>query len=326
MTDQPQEEKTPGTAMETLPTPSDAYLEAAEAKSLAFMNPKRWQVMNVMAQTFLQSGALPATIKNAPQLIMVMQAGYEAGLQPLESMNAFYFVNGRLSMFGDTAISQVLKAGHDVEWGNCNAESATVKITRGDNGKSMSSTYTMAQAKARGLTGKDPWVKFPENMLKFKAFHMTAKFICPDALHGVPIKEDIEGGDVIDQDGQPVDTKGRGKAKKVTVETAADAPEHKPLDQALKEPTEADVNIEDVPAKDGETPASKSMKRGMKKAGVDPDEAVLPPKRDPFALTGDPKKDKVMHDALIQDEIDGRVLDAAQKKFITAYNAKYATK
>src|SRR5690348_4781143 len=96
--------------MEQLPAPSNDYVAQAEARSLEFMNPKRWQVMNVMAQTFIQSGALPPSIKNAAQLIMVFQAGYEAGMQPLEAISAYYIVNGKITLYGQMAITQVIKA------------------------------------------------------------------------------------------------------------------------------------------------------------------------------------------------------------------------
>ncbi len=187
--------------MEVLPPPSDAYIAAAEAKSLEFMNPKRWKAMEVMAQTFIQAGALPSTIKNAGQLIMVFQAGYERGMQPLESIDSFYFVNGKLTMYGDMAIAQVLKAGHSIKWGTCDATTATVTITRGDTKEAQTATFTMAQAQTRKLAYdssgkvKDVWHKFPENMLRFKAFSLVAKFHVPDALRGTAIKEDIEGGE-----------------------------------------------------------------------------------------------------------------------------------
>lgn len=184
--------------MEVIPA-SDEYYRAAEAKSLEWMNPKRWQVMTAMAQTFINSGALPDSIKNAAQLIMVFQAGFEAGMQPLESINAFYIVNGKVTMYGDAVSSQIIKHGHTLEWGECDAEKAEVTITRGDNGKSMTGTFTMQKAIDRGLTTYSDgrknvfWQKYPENMLKYKALGSIADFIVPDAMHGAPIKEDIEG-------------------------------------------------------------------------------------------------------------------------------------
>jgi hypothetical protein len=188
--------------LEVMPAPSQEYVREAEQQALAFMNPKRWQMMDTMAKTWIVSGAMPSTIKNAPQLMMVLQSGYECGLQPIEAINSFYFVNGKLTMYGDAVISQVAKAGHKIEWGKCDTTTATVKITRGDNQTSFSATLTMDEVKQRGMNTewkegvekeKNIWKKYPDTMLRYRVFGMVARFIVPDALHGIPIKEEIEG-------------------------------------------------------------------------------------------------------------------------------------
>lgn len=238
-------ENTPIQALENLPPPSQRYVAMAEERSLNFLNPKLWSAMKVVAETFMQAGALPASIKNAQQLLMVLQAGYEAGLQPLEAVKSFYFVNGGIALFGEMAITMVIRAGHKVEWGICNDQTATVTITRKDNGMSMTNTFTMAQANARGLTNKDPWKKFPENMLKFKVFHMTSKFVCPDAFHGVNEIAELEDDD-------------RSSVAATIITTSEKPPEptstHKSLDQALSEPE---------PPKDEKKPKAKKKLYGL---------------------------------------------------------------
>lgn len=188
-----------------------------KAKNLDFMDMSRWQTMGKMAQAFIQSGALPKVMENASRVVMALQAGYEAGIKPIEALNSFYFVNGKISMYGDTAIRQVLRAGHKVEWGICDATTATVTITRGDTGASMTSTFTMDEAKKRGMV-KDIWLKFPENMLKFKAFGMTARFVCPDALMGISIKEDIEGSESAFEESPKVEVNHRRKSLQEALE------------------------------------------------------------------------------------------------------------
>lgn len=225
MTTQEQETKSK-TEMELIP-PTERYVEMAEAKSLEFMNPKRWQVMKAMSDTFINSGAVPASIKNSAQMMMVMQAGYEAGMQPLESLNAFYIVNGKLTMYGDAVTSQVLKAGHIVEWGTCDDKTATVTITRGDNGAKMTGTFTIEEATRKGLLQTAQgnvntfWQKYPENMLKYKALGKIVDFIVPDALRGISVKEVIEA-DMGDDTTSPAHNAG---SSPLAVATAAIAEE-----------------------------------------------------------------------------------------------------
>jgi hypothetical protein len=236
MTDKKQEDKD---VMEVLPPPSDAYIAQAEAKSLEFMNPKRWTVMQHMAQTFINSGAVPESIKNAAQMIMVFQAGYEAGMQPLEALSAFYIVNGKITMYGDAVTSQIIKAGHIVEWDKkCDDKFARVTITRGDNSKSMIGEFTIEKAIERGLTTYNDgrpnkfWQKYPENMLKYKALGTIADFIVPDALHGASIKENIESEvDVTSAD--RATTSSDAAQNDATPVSAPDENTHTSLDETL---------------------------------------------------------------------------------------------
>ncbi len=214
--EQPQQ---PKSELERFPAPSQEYIREAESLGLAFMNPKRWQMMQTMSQTFIQSGSVPSTIKNAAQLMIVFQAGYEFGLQPVESMEAFYFVHGKLTMYGETVIAQVLKVGHKIEWGTCDATTATVTITRKDNGSSFTQTLTMEEATKRKMNmswnketrlweKRDVWETQPDVMLRYRVFGKTARFIVADALHGARIKEEIESiedAEIIDVETIPAD-------------------------------------------------------------------------------------------------------------------------
>jgi len=166
-----------------------------ENDSTLWFDNRVWSVMKEMAREFQLSGALPKNM-TVQQALMAIQAGREIGMMPVAALTYIAFVNGRATLFGDGAIMQVVRAGHKVDFTNCDDKTATCTITRRDDGRSMTATFTMDMAVKRGLTAKGgPWVTAPENMLKFKAFHMIAKFIVPDALHGMGIYE-VEAAEV----------------------------------------------------------------------------------------------------------------------------------
>lgn len=225
-----------------MPQPSERAADQMRLDaSASFINPVTWQYMELMANKFIVSKALPKGIENTGQLIMILQAGMERGMKPMESISSFYIVNGKVTLYGEMAIAKVIEAGHSVEWGECNDETATVTITRGDTGKSMTASFTMKEAIAKGLTvtrygeKKEPWAKFPGNMLRFKAFSLCAKFHVPDALRNTPIKEDLEGG-FEEADMSPhgiihVDRKVPivpSEARRPSLDEAVDAPPTKP--------------------------------------------------------------------------------------------------
>lgn len=171
---------------------------------------EQWQVMEFMAKTFQSAGALPKGIDTVPKMMVILQAGADSGLTPLAALNSFYIVNGNVRMYGDQKIAQVVKAGHKIYWGfkiddqdnliktkACGKDYASIVIERKDTGQRMGAELTLQEAQERGMDRgssgiKDPWKKFPENMLKFKVFDMVAKFLVPDALQGIQIDDEEE--------------------------------------------------------------------------------------------------------------------------------------
>jgi len=236
-------------------SPSEEYIRDCEIKALNFINPKLWQSMKAMSDVFITSGALPNTIKNAAQLMLVLQAGYEAGLQPVDSINSMYIVNGKVVMYGDTVISQVHKAGHKIIWGECTDEKAEVTIERGDNGEKLSGTATIAEARKAGVVDKSQaWQKYPKRMLKYKAFAETAHFIVPDALKGIGIAEEFEGveeekaaGVIIKKAGEKSLTEALENVDSKKVEEAPEAQVEK---EAVKEETPGQKKLKDLLDKD----------------------------------------------------------------------------
>ena len=204
-----------------------ANKQEAEARALSFINTQLWNSMGIMAKTFIESGALPTTIKNAQQLMMILQAGYEAGMQPIQAINSYYFVNGKLSGYGDMLIRQVIKAGHRVEFTEATGTSCTCRIIRGDNNQEMTETVKIDDIPQRLRSKAGPWQEYPKRMLKYKAFAEVAHFLVPEALQGVAVMEDvqpeIEGGDL------PKNHKPRVEKRSI-----APAPrQHRPLTEVL---------------------------------------------------------------------------------------------
>ena len=297
--------------METLPAPSDQYVRNAEERSLSFLNPKVWQAMKVAADTFVIANAFPKEL-NAPKMMVAMQAGYEIGLTPIEALNSFAFINGRISLFGETAIAQVLRHGHTVEFIDCTRESATCKITRKDDGRSLSSTFTMKDAAERGLALKETYKKWPENMLKFKAFHMTAKFIVSEVFHGVPLKEELEEWKEDAVTIEPPLTKPNKNKKTVT-------PEGSPLESGLalleKEPA-SELKVSDPVVLDDEGRTEKAKKT---EPGTDLEKALLLLRTKKNMTEETLSSLGSFASRLIDDEITGRRLKPEERVFLTEY-------
>jgi hypothetical protein len=208
-----------------------------------FPTQAEWNTMNMIAQTLKMGGVLPKGIDTVQKMVVVLQAGREIGLAPMESLNSLYFVNGKVAMYGEAVPNQIMRAGHRIKWGKCDATQAEVTIIRGDNGDQMTTKFTMEEAEKRGYTSNPIYKKFPENMLKWRALSMTAKFIAPDALRGIGIKEDMEV-EVVDDGGKFHNAE---EAKRVKGEAANGTLSKRPsLDESIGA---ADAKVEPVAKK-----------------------------------------------------------------------------
>jgi len=260
-----------------LAAPSDQYIQNAEARSLNFLNPKLWQAINIAAETFSKSNALPATMDNTPKVVMALQAGYEMGLTPIQSLNSFYFVNGKLSLYGSIVIQRILRYA-DIEWIQNDKKAAEVKITRRDNGASMTGKFTIDQAREKGLiTERSAWKKWPERMLRYKAIGDIAAFIVPEALSGLVVGGDLEtveyevkSGEISNDQSQAVLGKKKNELRGVTPDTIIH-------DEATNVEPESDSLFEGEEEADGHgslsdalrDPSEEEMIEKIKKMSID---------------------------------------------------------
>jgi len=151
-------------------------------------------------------------------------------MQPVEALNSFYLVNGKIAMYGPMVITQVLRAGHKVTWGECDDTKASVTITRGDTGEAMTDSVTMDEIKKSGIDQgrngqKEVWKRYPKYMLRYRAFSGVARFIVPDALQGIILGDATNETEAV-QEAQEYEvkdtkkeTKSKGQSKKTTSKT-----------------------------------------------------------------------------------------------------------
>lgn len=160
-----------------------------------FMNPVALQQIEVLSQKLIGSKALPNTIQNGAQLSMVLMAGYEAGMTPMEAINSFYIVNGKVTIWGQAVIRMLRRSGWSLEWPESTPTKATVTITKGN--EQATESYTIEEAKMAGLLHKNPWKNHPTEMLRHKAIARAVRFTCPEVLNGHYVTEEIDGDAVV---------------------------------------------------------------------------------------------------------------------------------
>lgn len=151
------------------------------------IDPIAWKQINGMADTLIKSRALPQHIQNKEQAIVVMQAGYEMGMKPIQAINSLYIVNGQVTMWGKAIARQFTNHGYILDYKD-EDDKTTVIAKKGD--QTFTETYTLEEAEKSGYTKdrygklKLGWREGANRILKLRygALNKLAKTKCAEVL------------------------------------------------------------------------------------------------------------------------------------------------
>jgi len=145
--------------------------------------------------------------KEAAQAIVKVLAGRELGFGAFASMTGVSVIQGKPVVGANltaAAIKQTGKYNYRVTEHTdqkCSIDFYELQTKVG------TSTFTMDDAKAAGLTNKDNWKKYPRNMLFARAISNGQKWFAPDVYNGVTVYTPDELGANVDEDGNIIEGK-----------------------------------------------------------------------------------------------------------------------
>ena len=137
-----------------------------------------------MGEVFAKSEMFP-DIKNAAQGYIKILAGKELGLSPIQALNSFYFVGGRLGIAAQTMAALVKKSGkYDYQIVTHTETECIIDffIVNGDKKKIGTSRFDIKAAAKAGIVNKDNWKNYPMNMLFARALMNGVRWFSPDAV------------------------------------------------------------------------------------------------------------------------------------------------
>lgn len=141
-----------------------------------------------------KSTIVPKDFANNPGNILVaIQWGMELGLQPMQAMQNIAVINGRPALWGDAVIALVRSSPLcEYIYESDDGETATCRVKR-RNEEEQVRTFSMAEAKAAGLAGKQgPWSQYPKRMRQMRARAFAMRDVFPDVLRGMPVAEELQ--------------------------------------------------------------------------------------------------------------------------------------
>jgi len=224
---------------------STQAISASEHRGLMLTTlDEMWRFATCLAK----SGLAPKGMDKPEALVVALQIGAELGLSPMASIQNVAVINGRPSLWGDAMLAVCQGRGdfdhsafdETIEEGDKGIV-ATCTVRRLPSGKPVKRSFSMADAKLAGLSGKTgPWAQYPKRMCQMRARSWALRDAFSDALRGIVAREeamDIPPDRVIDT--KPIVRK---------LPKPATAPEM-PVDEREA----AEVTIETVEAADAST-------------------------------------------------------------------------
>ena len=180
-------------------------------------------------------------VKSQAQAMVKVMAGAEIGLPPFASMSGIHIVNGKPTL-GANLIATLVKNDSRYDYRVKRADNEACVLAWYEGGAAVGeSSFTMTEAQAAQLTGKDNWKKYTSDMLFARALTRGARRYAPGIFGGAPIYTPDEMGVETDEDGAIIP----GEVVNVTTgnPAAATPPDDGPL-------PDDELTIQEAPARD----------------------------------------------------------------------------
>jgi hypothetical protein len=141
----------------------------------------------------------PKDFRGKPEsCVLAMQHGAELGLSPMQAIQSIAVVNGRPSLYGDTA-KAICLAAPVCEWitetveGDGETMVAICTAKRRGSPEPTVVQFSVADAKKAQLWGKSgPWTQYARRMLQMRARGFALRDAFPDVLRGLITAEEAQ--------------------------------------------------------------------------------------------------------------------------------------
>lgn len=155
-----------------------AYTEGLSAK-LAF------------CQALIKSGLVPQSFKTPEAILAVTLKGQELGFAPMQALELFDFIQGRVTIRAAGMAALIQSRGGSIEMVEEGPTRCILRGVRPDRKWTQEVTFTMEEAGAMGLTGKDNWKKMPRFMLYARCVSVLCRRGWADLLCGLYSTEEM---------------------------------------------------------------------------------------------------------------------------------------
>lgn len=207
--------------------------------------------LKYLGDTLVKSGMIPSNIKTPEAAVAIILKGREIGIGPMEAFSSINIIQGKPTISPRLMMALAERSGQLTDYEIVDdGNTCTVTVKRGKR-VPFSSSFSMDDAKAMGLAGKDNWKKQPKVMRQWRAISAAFRPVFADVLAGLYIPEKM--GATVDEEGSII----------VDAETVPDAPDE--LEAAQESSLEDLLPDKDESAEPFycETPDGETFRKGV---------------------------------------------------------------
>lgn len=166
--------------------------DLVKVESLGIMpSTHEMQVLKIIAEQSAQSGFY-RNIGGLPQIMSILLTARELGVMPMQALNGgIWNIQGKVEISARLMATLIRKQGHSIKTVKCDKTGCILEGKRSDNGDSMQASFTIEDAQAAGLAGRDVWKKYTEDMLYSRALSRLARRLFSDCIANAYVEGEI---------------------------------------------------------------------------------------------------------------------------------------
>jgi hypothetical protein len=120
------------------------------------------------------------------EIVAVILAGHELGLQPMTSLKSIDVIQGQPALRAHAMRGILQSQGHEIELMESDDVHCKMRGRRKGAEEWQEVVWDIPRVTRLGLLGKDQWKKQPKTMLIARATGEICRLVASDALHGMP--------------------------------------------------------------------------------------------------------------------------------------------
>lgn len=176
--------------------------------------------IGMMAKAVADSGIFG--IKNEAAAFALMCVAQSEGIPPIQAAVQYHVIDGKPALKSEAMLTRFQAAGGSIKWKERNAQRCTLWLKHPQAGE-LEVTWDMDRAKAAGLSGKNTWRAYPQQMMSARCISEGVRALYPACLSGCYTPEEVRDFDAVPPQPAPEPKKAPQPAKE-PAETPQEAP------------------------------------------------------------------------------------------------------